>query len=88
MAAPKYHFTYEPILLEGVQKTKELGYSAIKLFIPIDKIDHNGNALSYFYNSDWQLNKKMTLKEVLFHEYLKKTFSSGLKVFALGCVHS
>lgn len=55
LAAPKYHFTNKPILIEGVQKTQKLGYSIIKIFVPESKIDQDGNALSYFYNSDWQL---------------------------------
>jgi hypothetical protein len=88
LAAPKYHFTNKPILLEGVKKTKDLGYELIKLFVPELKISHDGNALDYFYNSDWKLKQGMTLKEVISHEYFQKTFSSGLKVFALDCVHS
>jgi hypothetical protein len=88
LADPKYNFTSKPVIIEGVEKTQELGYSIIKLFVPESKLEEGtGNALSYYYNSDWQLKKGMSLKAVLAHPYFKKCFTSGIKTFALDCTH-
>ena len=87
LAEPKYSFTKNPVIIEGAQRTKNFGYSALKLFVPEDKLDSRGNALSYAQNSDWQLNRKMSLKQVLAHPYFKAVFSSGLKTSALDVTH-
>ena len=52
LAEAKYSFSNEPIIIEGAQKTKKLGYSALKLFFPEYKLDERGNALTYAQNSD------------------------------------
>jgi hypothetical protein len=75
----QYCFTDEPYIIEGAKKIESLGYGIIKLWF----FKANGNAHGYKYNSDWNLTKTMTFKELAQHPYYKQVFDMPFKVFAL-----
>lgn len=75
----QYYFTNEPFIIEGSKKIQELGYSILKLWFK----KYDGNAYGYEYNSDWQLSKLMSLKELAQHKYYKAVFELPFKVFVL-----
>lgn len=75
----QYCFTSEPYIIEGAKKMNELGFGILKLWFA--KAD--GNAGGYKYNSDWQLTKTMTFKELAQHPYYMEVFDMPFKVFAL-----
>ena len=66
--AGKYFFTGKPYLIEGSEKMLEMGYGVLKLWFR--KNPGNG----YYYNSDWQLPKELTLAQLAQHPYWKAVF--------------
>ncbi len=75
----QYYFTDEPYIIEGARKLDSLGYGILKLWFA--KAD--GNAGGYRYNSDWQLTKIMSLKDLAMHPYYRTVFGMPFSVFAL-----
>jgi hypothetical protein len=75
----QYCFTTEPYIIEGAKKMNELGYGILKLWF----VKADGNAGGYKYNSDWNLTKTMTFKELAQHPYYKAVFDMPFRVFAL-----
>ena len=75
----QYYFTKEPYIIEGAKKVQELGYGILKLWF--SKAD--GNAGGYKFNSDWNLTRSMTFRELAQHPYYKEVFDMPFKVFAL-----
>jgi hypothetical protein len=57
----------------------ELGYGVLKLWF--GKAD--GNQGGYRFNSDWDLSRDMTFKELAQHPYYEEVFGMPFKVFAL-----
>ncbi len=75
--AGKYYFTNEPYLIEGSKKMLSMGYGVIKLWFR--KNPGNG----YFYNSNWNLPKDLTLTELAQHPYWKTVFEMPFHTIAL-----
>lgn len=75
--AGKYYFTNKPYLIEGSEKMLEMGYGVLKLWFR--KNPGNG----YFYNSDWQLPKELTLTQLAQHPYWKTVFEMPFHTIAL-----
>ncbi len=75
----QYHLTNEPFIIEGAKKVEELGYGILKLWF----YKANGDAHGYKYNSNWNLSKSMTLKDLSQHPYYKEVFDMQFSVFAL-----
>jgi len=75
----QYYLTKEPFIIEGAKKIMDLGYGIIKLWF----YKADGQAHGYKYNSEWNLSKSMTLRELAQHKYYQKVFDMPFKVFAL-----
>ena len=75
----QYHLTDEPFIIEGAKKVQELGYGILKLWF----YKADGQAHGYKYNSEWNLIKTMSLKELANHKYYEEVFEMPFKVFAL-----
>ncbi len=75
----QYHLTDEPFIIEGAKKVQELGYGILKLWF----YKADGQAHGYKYNSEWNLTKTMSLKELANHKYYEEVFEMPFKVFAL-----
>jgi hypothetical protein len=74
--AGKYFFTKEPYLIEGARKMSEMGYGVFKVWF-------RKNGGGYPYNSEWNLPKNITLKELAQHPYWAATFEFPFSTFAL-----
>ncbi|PWD98960.1 hypothetical protein [Marinilabilia rubra] len=72
----KYYFTDEPYIIEGARKLSEMGYGVIKLWL-------TKNERQYPYNSDWDLSKDVTLKELAQHPYYQTCFDMPFSTIAL-----
>lgn len=72
----KYFFTNEPYLVEGSKKMLDLGYGIIKLWF-------RKNGGGYPYNSEWNLPKDITLKQLAQHPYWDTCFNLPFTTFAL-----
>jgi len=75
----QYYLTDEPFIIEGAKKVQDLGYGILKLWF----YKADGQAHGYKYNSEWNLTKTMTLKELANHKYYDTVFNMPFKVFAL-----
>ena len=60
--AGKYYFTKDPYLIEGAKKMNELGYGIFKVWF-------RKNGGGYPYNSNWNIQKDITLKQLAQHPY-------------------
>ncbi len=74
--AGKYFFTKEPYLIEGCKKMNEMGYGVVKLWF-------RKNPGGYPYNSEWNLPKDITLKELAQHPYWAACFDMPFSTIAL-----
>lgn len=74
--AGKYYFTNEPYIIEGCRKMKEIGYGIIKLWF-------NKGVGGYSYNSEWNLPKEFTYKQLAEHPYYKECFEMPFTTIAL-----
>jgi hypothetical protein len=74
--AGKYFFTKEPYLIEGARKMSDMGYGVFKVWF-------RKNGGGYPYNSEWNLPKNITLKELAQHPYWAATFEFPFSTFAL-----
>lgn len=72
----KYYFTDEPYLIEGAKKLYDLGFGVCKLWFYKD-------AGGYKYNSNWNLPKNITLKELAQHPYYREAFEVPFSTFLL-----
>jgi len=72
----KYFFTQDPYLIEGCKKMTELGYGVMKLWF-------RKNPGGYSYNSEWNLKKDVTLKELAQHPYWSACFDMPFSTIAL-----
>lgn len=72
----KYYFTEEPYIIEGCKKLHDMGYGVAKLWFYKD-------VGGYPYNSEWNLSKDITLKELASHPYYKACFDMDFKTFVL-----
>ena len=72
----KYFFTKEPYLIEGCRKMNEMGYGVVKLWF-------RKNPGGYSYNSDWNISKDITLKELAQHPYWATCFDMPFTTIAL-----
>lgn len=75
----QYYLTNDPFIIEGAKKMQELGYGILKLWF----YKADGDAHGYKFNSNWELSKSMTLKEMAEHKYYDEVFNMPFKVFAL-----
>lgn len=76
--AGKYYFTDEPFLIEGCKKVNEMGYGVIKLWF-----QKNPQERFYHFNSEWNLNNSLSLKELAQHPYYKTCFGMPFSTIAL-----
>jgi len=74
--AGKYFFTKEPYLIEGCRKMNEMGYGVVKLWF-------RKNPGGYSYNSEWNVSKDITLKELAQHPYWATCFEMPFTTIAL-----
>lgn len=74
--AGKYYFTKEPYLIEGARKMSEMGYGVFKVWF-------RKNGGGYPYNSEWNIPKDITLKQLAQHPYWAATFDMPFSTFAL-----
>ncbi len=74
--AGKYYFTSEPYIIEGSRKLSEMGYGVLKLWF-------RKNPGGYPYNSNWNLPKEITLKELAQHPYYAACFDMPFSTIAL-----
>ena len=74
--AGKYFFTKEPYLIEGARKMNEMGYGVFKVWF-------RKNGGGYPYNSEWNLPKDVTLKQLAQHPYWEATFDMPFSCFGL-----
>lgn len=74
--AGKYYFTNEPYLIEGCKKMTEMGYGVVKLWF-------RKNTGGYSYNSNWNVTKEITLKELAQHPYWATCFDMPFTTIAL-----
>jgi len=72
----KYFSTKEPYLIEGCKKMTEMGYGVVKLWF-------RKNPGGYQYNSNWNLPKNITLKELAQHPYWSTCFDMPFTTIAL-----
>ena len=74
--AGKYFFSKEPYLIEGARKMDEMGYGVFKVWF-------RKNGGGYPYNSEWNLPKDVTLKQLAQHPYWATTFDMPFSCFGL-----
>ncbi|HCY42974.1 MAG TPA: hypothetical protein DHV48_16795 [Prolixibacteraceae bacterium] len=74
--AGKYYFTNEPYLIEGCRKLNEMGYGIAKLWF-------RKNPSGYPYNSEWNLPKDVSLKELAKHPYYAACFDMPFSTIGL-----
>lgn len=74
--AGKYFFTKEPYLIEGSRKMNELGFGVLKLWF-------RKTGSGYPFNSEWNIDKNITLKQLAQHPYWAKCFDMPFSTFAL-----
>lgn len=74
--AGKYYFTNEPYVIEGCRKLNEMGYGIVKLWF-------RKNPGGYPYNSEWNLPKDVSLKELAKHPYYATCFELPFSTIAL-----
>ncbi len=74
--AGKYYFTKEPYLVEGCKKMNELGFGVVKLWF-------RKNGGGYPYNSDWAIDKDISLKQLAGHPYWAACFDMPFSTIAL-----
>ena len=74
--AGKYFFTKEPFIIEGCKKLSEMGYGVVKLWF-------KKNPSGYPYNSEWNIKKTITLKELAQHPYFASCFDMPFSTIAL-----
>ena len=74
--AGKYFFTKQPYLIEGARKMSDMGYGDFKVWF-------RKNGGGYPYNSEWNLSKNISLKELAQHPYWAATFEFPFSTFAL-----
>ena len=72
----KYYFTNEPYIIEGAKKLYSLGFGVCKLWFYKD-------VSGYKYNSDWNLPKNISLKDLAQHPYYKAAFDVPFSTFLL-----
>lgn len=78
----KYFLTDKPFIIEGAEKLSDLGYGILKLWFDIK----GGTAKGYEYNSEWNVSKQTSLKELAMHPYYQECFNMPFKTFSL-CVN-
>lgn len=74
--AGKYYFTNEPYVIEGCRKLNEMGYGIVKLWF-------RKNPGGYPYNSEWNLPKDVSLKQLAAHPYFAACFEMPFSTIAL-----
>ncbi|HET8828817.1 MAG TPA: hypothetical protein VFM79_05725 [Pelobium sp.] len=74
--AGKYFFTEEPYLIEGSRKMNELGFGVLKLWF-------RKSGGGYPFNSDWNIDKNITLKQLAQHPYFTECFDMPFNTFGL-----
>ena len=74
--AGKYFFTNEPYLIEGCKKMSELGYGVVKLWF-------RKTGSGYPYNSNWNINKDISLVDLAKHPYWQTCFDMPFSTIAL-----
>lgn len=72
----KYYFTSEPYIIEGCRKLSGMGYGIVKLWF-------RKNPGGYPYNSEWNVSKAITLKELARHPYYAACFDMPFSTIAL-----
>lgn len=72
----KYYLTNEPFIIEGSRKLSEMGYGVLKLWF-------TKNPSGYSWNSNWDLQDNITLKELAQHPYYKTCFDMPYSTIAL-----
>jgi len=72
----KYFFTKEPFIIEGCKKLSDMGYGVVKLWF-------RKNPGGYPYNSNWNVSKDITLKELAQHPYFSACFDMPFSTIAL-----
>lgn len=72
----KYFFTKEPFIIEGCKKLSDMGYGVVKLWF-------RKNPSGYPYNSEWNVSKDITLKELAQHPYFASCFDMPFSTIAL-----
>jgi hypothetical protein len=74
--AGKYFFTKEPYLIEGSRKMNELGFGVLKVWF-------RKSGSGYPFNSNWNIDKNITLKQLAQHQYWAECFAMPFKTFGL-----
>jgi hypothetical protein len=74
--AGKYYFTNEPYIIEGSRKLSEMGYGILKLWF-------RKNPSGYPYNSEWNIQGDISLKELAGHPYYETCFDMPFSTFGL-----
>lgn len=74
--AGKYYFTQEPYLIEGCKKIASMGYGVAKLWF-------RKTGSGYPYNSNWNIDKTITLTELAKHPYWQACFGMNFSTIAL-----
>lgn len=74
--AGKYYFTQEPYLIEGCKKMASMGYGVIKLWF-------RKTGSGYPYNSNWNIDKDISLVDLAKHPYWQTCFDMPFSTIAL-----
>ena len=74
--AGKYYFTNEPYIIEGSRKLSEMGYGVLKLWF-------RKNPSGYPYNSEWNIQGDISLKELAQHPYYQTCFDMPFSTIGL-----
>ena len=74
--AGKYFFTNEPYLIEGCKKMTDLGYGVVKLWF-------RKTGSGYPYNSNWNIDKDISLVDLAKHPYWQTCFDMPFSTIAL-----
>lgn len=74
--AGKYYFTKEPYLIEGCQKMAAMGYGVVKLWF-------RKTGSGYPYNSNWNIDKNISLVDLAKHPYWQTCFDMPFSTIAL-----
>ena len=74
--AGKYFFTNEPYLIEGCKKMTALGYGVVKLWF-------RKTGSGYPYNSNWNIDKDISLVDLAKHPYWQTCFDMPFSTIAL-----
>lgn len=73
----RYHFTDQPILVEGARKMKELGMGVAKFWL------HEDDLPGYRYHSDWGIQLDGPLVDKLKHRYFQEALAQPFSTILL-----